>query len=62
MKTQEEVVCEAGNCMEIKTSIINSLEKVLNQLTITVQFYQDYENGTLNYRMDTRLAIAGPTK
>ncbi|CAH1163945.1 unnamed protein product [Phaedon cochleariae] len=62
VRTQEEVSCEAGDCLELKMSIVNSLEKTLRQLTLSVQFYQDYENGSLNYRMDTRLAVAGSTK
>ncbi|XP_074037146.1 trafficking protein particle complex subunit brun [Leptinotarsa decemlineata] len=62
VKAQEEVNCNAGDCLDLKMSIANSLEKTLRQLTLSVQFYQDYENGTLNYRMDTRLAIAGSTK
>lgn len=29
---------------------------------MTIQFYQDYQNGVCNYRLDTRLATAGATK
>ncbi|CAH1283288.1 unnamed protein product [Diabrotica balteata] len=62
VKAQEEVTCEAGDCLALKMAVVNSLEKTLHQITMTIQFYQDYENGTLNYRMDTRLATAGSTK
>lgn len=62
VKPQEEVACEAGDCIAMKVSVVNNLKKVINQLTLSVQFYQDYENGTLNYRMDTRLATTGSTK
>lgn len=62
IKPQEEVTCEAGDCLSMKVSVVNKLKRVINQLTLTIQFYQDYENGTLNYRMDTRLATTGSTK
>lgn len=62
IKAQEEITCEAGDCLNLKMSVINSLQKTLQQLTLNIQFYQDYENGTLNYRMDTRLATTGCTK
>lgn len=59
---QEDLSCEAGDCMELQMSIGNSLETSIKELALSVQFYQDYNNGTLNYRMDTRLAIAGTPK
>ncbi|XP_018574402.1 protein brunelleschi isoform X2 [Anoplophora glabripennis] len=62
VNAQEEVTCEAGDCLALQMSIANSLEWALNQLTLSVQFYQDYENGTINDRMETRLAMAGATK
>ncbi|XP_066262236.1 protein brunelleschi [Euwallacea similis] len=60
--THEDLFCDAGDCMELHMSIANSLETSLKELTLSVQFYQDYNNGTLNYRMDTRLAISGASK
>ncbi|XP_008196943.1 protein brunelleschi [Tribolium castaneum] len=62
VRPQEEVTCDAGDCLEMKIFVTNSLDKVLSQLQLSVQFYQDYENGTLNYRMETRLATTGTTK
>ncbi|VEN36763.1 unnamed protein product, partial [Callosobruchus maculatus] len=62
IRTQEEVTWEAGNPLPLKMSIANGLEKALCHLTLSIQFYQDYDNGILNYRMDTRLAVAGATK
>ncbi|XP_050306114.1 protein brunelleschi [Anthonomus grandis grandis] len=61
-RAQEDISCEAGDCMELQMSIANSLDASLKELTLSVQFYQDYNNGTLNYRMDTRLAISGASK
>lgn len=51
-----------GDCLEMQVFVTNSLEKALSQLTLSVQFYQDYENGTVNYRLDTRLATTGLKK
>lgn len=62
IKPQDEVICEAGDCVSMKVSVVNNLKRVINQLILTVQFYQDYENGNSNYRMDTRLATTGSTK
>lgn len=62
IKPQADVTCEAGDCISMKVSVVNNLKRVIKQLTLTVQFYQDYENGTLNYRIDTRLATTGSTK
>lgn len=62
VKPQEDINCEAGDCLEIQIRVSNSLECVLRQLTLSVQFYQDYQNGICNYRLDTRLATAGATK
>lgn len=62
VNAQEEVTCEAGDCLALQMSIANSLEWALSHLILSVQFYQDYENGTINDRMETRLAMAGATK
>lgn len=62
VRPQEEVTCEAGDCVNMKMIVTNSLEKDLNKLSLSLQFYQDYENGTLNYRMEARLATTGTTK
>lgn len=62
IRPQDEVTCETGDCISMKVSVVNNLKRIINQLTLNVQFYQDYENGTLNYRMDTRLATTGSTK
>lgn len=62
VKVQEEINCEAGDCLELNISVTNTLQNSLKNLTLSVQFYQDYENKTVNYKMDTRLAIAGASK
>lgn len=62
MKPQNEVGCEAGKCLSIGITVTNILECPLRQLTMTIQFYQDHQNGVNNYRLETRLAVAGATK
>lgn len=61
-KLHEDLSCEAGDCVELQMSVANSLQTCLKDVTLSVQFYQDYNNGTLNYRMDTRLAVSGASK
>ncbi|XP_022916295.2 protein brunelleschi [Onthophagus taurus] len=62
MKPQETINCEIGDCLETCIKITNCLEKTLQQLTLSIQFYQDYQNGVCNYKLDTRVATAGSTK
>ncbi|KAF5285809.1 hypothetical protein FQA39_LY04270 [Lamprigera yunnana] len=62
LKPQEEINCEVGDCLNVEIGICNSLEKPLQQLVLSVQFYQDHRNGTHNYRLETRVAIVGCAK
>lgn len=62
VKPQTEVNCDSGECIAIAVSVINILECPLRELTMTIQFYQDHQNGVNNYRLETRLAVAGATK
>ncbi|XP_060523752.1 protein brunelleschi [Cylas formicarius] len=62
MVNGQEVPCECGQRVTVQMSINNRLETSIKQLMLSIQFYQDYENGTLNYRVDTRLAVAGSTR
>lgn len=48
--------------MQLNVSISNCLEKPIRQLNLAIQFYQDYQNGVCNYKLDSRLATAGATK
>ncbi|KAK9876811.1 hypothetical protein WA026_015049 [Henosepilachna vigintioctopunctata] len=59
VKPQEEISCEAGDCLELLVKVTNCLDESLHQIMLCVQFYQDYENGNLNYRMEARLAMTG---
>ncbi|KAL3284966.1 hypothetical protein HHI36_019095 [Cryptolaemus montrouzieri] len=62
VKPQEEINCEAGDCLQLLVKVTNCLDEALEQIMLCVQFYQDYENGNLNYRMETRLAMTGTSR
>lgn len=62
IKPQEAVNCDAGDCLQLNVCVSNCLEKPLRQLNLAVQFYQDYQNGCCNYKLDSMLATAGATK
>lgn len=62
VKPQEAISCEAGQCMQLHVSVSNCLERPIRQLNLSIQFYQDYQNGTCNYKLESRLATAGATK
>lgn len=58
---QEALSCEAGDLLQIFIKVCNILESPLRQLNLSIRFYQDYQNGTCNYKLDSRLATAGST-
>ena len=62
VKAQDEITCNLGDCMTIGVGVSNALEHPLSDLTLSVSFYQDHQNGVNNYRLDTRLSIAGANK
>ncbi|XP_050682191.1 protein brunelleschi [Leptidea sinapis] len=62
IKPQEELNCNAGECLSLGVAISNHLSRPLQQLCLSVQFYQDYNNGVLNYKLDNRVATAGNNK
>ncbi|CAK1555670.1 unnamed protein product [Leptosia nina] len=62
MKPQEEYSCNAGECLSLGVSIGNHLARPLHKLCLSVQFYQDYNNGVLNYKLENSVATAGNNK
>lgn len=42
--------------------ICNQSPNELNDLILTIQFYQDYQNGTTKFQLETRVASSGPNK
>lgn len=59
---QSEVTCSSGQCIKLGVSICNLSPSPLLQLTLTIQFYQDYQNGNHNYRLETRVTMSGPNQ
>ncbi|XP_013180026.1 PREDICTED: protein brunelleschi [Papilio xuthus] len=62
IKPQEELNCTAGECLALGVSVQNLLSRPLHKLCLSVQFYQDYNNGVLSYKLDNRVATAGNNK
>nr|XP_013189816.1 unnamed protein product [Amyelois transitella] len=62
IKPQEEYTCSAGECLSLGVAVSNHLQRPLRKLCLSVQFYQDYNNGELSYKLDSRLATAGNNK
>lgn len=59
---QSEVTCTSGQFIKLGVSICNLSPTPLHQLTLIIQFYQDYQNGHLNYRLETRVTMSGPNQ
>uniref|UniRef100_A0A1L8DWH3 Putative targeting complex trapp subunit n=1 Tax=Nyssomyia neivai TaxID=330878 RepID=A0A1L8DWH3_9DIPT len=57
-----EINKTTGECVTIGVSIINLSPQPLHRLTISIQFYQDYQNGMQNYRLETRIIMSGPNE
>ncbi|XP_073961512.1 protein brunelleschi-like [Choristoneura fumiferana] len=62
IKPQEEYSCTAGECLSLGVAVWNHLSRPLRRLCLSVQFYQDYNNGVLSYKLDNRVATAGNNK
>lgn len=62
VKPQDEITCGLGECVSIGVGVCNALEHPLSDLSLSIDFYQDHHNGVNNYRLDTRLSIAGANK
>ncbi|XP_014228052.1 protein brunelleschi [Trichogramma pretiosum] len=61
-KSQDELKCTLGDCVSVGVGVSNALENPLKNLTLSVNLYQDHHNGVHNYRLDSRVSIAGANK
>lgn len=59
---QAEVTRSAGQDILLGVRICNLSPSTLTKLTLTIQFYQDFQNGIQNYKLETRVIISGPDK
>lgn len=57
---QSEVTVACGSRITIGIIISNNQATPLHNLVLSVQFYQDYQNGMQNYRLETRTCTTGP--
>lgn len=62
IKPQEELSYQAGECLQLGVTIHNYLERPLKRVALILQCYQDFKNGSNNYRVETRLAYSGADK
>jgi len=44
----------------IEINVSNNQAAPLQNLILTAQFYQDFQNGVTNYRLETRVTMSGP--
>ncbi|KXJ79652.1 hypothetical protein RP20_CCG000124 [Aedes albopictus] len=56
---QSEVTCVTSQFITLSIGICNLSASVLHQVQLSVQFYQDYQNGHHNYRLETRVTMTG---
>lgn len=56
---QSEVTCVTGQFITLSIGICNLSASVLHQVQLSVQFYQDFQNGHHNYRLETRVTMTG---
>ncbi|KAG5674986.1 hypothetical protein PVAND_004928 [Polypedilum vanderplanki] len=56
----DEVSVSTGTQIMIELSVRNNQANALSNLMLTLQFYQDFQNGVHNYRLETRVTMSGP--
>lgn len=62
MPSQSEITCATGQNLPLNVEISNQSPSELTDLLLSIQFYQDYQNGTTKYRLETRVALSGPNE
>lgn len=61
-RVEEEYVCYVGEPLLLSIVISNISEMSLRKLYLSVSGYQDRQNGTLSYRLDSKCALVGCDK
>lgn len=62
LPSQSELSCATGQSIPIRIDISNQSPAELTDLVLSIQFYQDYQNGTTKYQLETRVAMSGPNQ
>ncbi|XP_074600662.1 trafficking protein particle complex subunit brun [Brevipalpus obovatus] len=61
-KPEEEFTYASGEKLQLSITLTNISGKSLKELKLSVQCFQDYQNGTKNYRTDMKRSIIGSDK
>uniref|UniRef100_A0A2R5L9E5 Putative targeting complex trapp subunit n=1 Tax=Ornithodoros turicata TaxID=34597 RepID=A0A2R5L9E5_9ACAR len=61
-RVEEEYVCTVGEPLSLNIIISNISEMSLRKLYLSIDGYQDRQNGTLSYRLDSKCALVGCDK
>ncbi|CAM1328735.1 TRAPPC9 (predicted) [Pycnogonum litorale] len=61
-KMQNENTFQLGELITIGVAIVNQSDKPLQSLLLTIQGYQDHQNGNCDYRLDHKRAVIGSDK
>lgn len=62
MPAVSEISCATGQSIPLHIEIENQSPTELTVLTLSIQFYQDYQNGTSKYQLETRVTLSGPNQ
>lgn len=62
MPATSEISCASGQSIPFNIEISNQSPAELSDLLLSIQFYQDYQNGTTKFQLETRVALSGPNK
>ncbi|XP_070492587.1 protein brunelleschi isoform X2 [Chironomus tepperi] len=56
----DEFSVSIGTKIMMEINVSNNQVAPLQNLILTAQFYQDFQNGVTNYRLETRVTMSGP--
>lgn len=62
LPSTSELLCATGQSVPLRIEISNQSPAELTDLLLTIQFYQDYQNGTTKYQVETRAVFSGPNQ
>ncbi|ODN02451.1 Trafficking protein particle complex subunit 9 [Orchesella cincta] len=55
----EEIRFDAGEMISVNVWLRNHLKEALEDLSLSLDCFQDYQNGRCNYKLDSRFAVIG---
>lgn len=60
MTSHSEIKLVAGNYVNLTVEIRNISSMAIDPSSLGIEFYQDYQNGNFNNRLETRVVVSGP--